>query len=400
LLSLRADTTTGAAPFHRPADWDTDADGMPDTWEKAHNLNSSMPDHNGDFDTDGYTNLEEYINEIAAWPAPQPIGFNGATSNRYAQLGNWDSRWQPSKYDEVHIDSGTAVVDAPGQHAGTFVIAANSGDTAKLEISSGWLRANSAVIVGGADGANATLGLGGGELSTPALKKGSASHFNFTGGTLHAALIDFDLVIDGGLLAVNEESGTTINGDLAINGGAIALDITSPATYSRLNADGNIALAGELRITLGNDFLPQPEDKFTIVTGESIEGTFANLDTGHRVRVAGSAGSFLVAMEATQVTLSNFLPSKALPGDYNSDGVVDSADYVVWRRTIGQSGNNLTADGNGNQVVDAGDYDVWRKNFGQGTALGNLAGFSVPEPRTTAPLLVLVSAMLGGRRLP
>jgi hypothetical protein len=40
-------------------------------------------------------------------------------------------------------------------------------------------------------------------------------------------------------------------------------------------------------------------------------------------------------------------------------------------------------------------------NFGQTTAPGNLLGFSVPEPRTTAPLLVVVSAMLGGgRRLP
>ena len=39
MLSLRADTTTGAAPFNRPANWDTDADGMPDTWEKAHSLN-------------------------------------------------------------------------------------------------------------------------------------------------------------------------------------------------------------------------------------------------------------------------------------------------------------------------------------------------------------------------
>jgi hypothetical protein len=156
-----------------------------------------------------------------------------------------------------------------------------------------------------------------------------------------------------------------------------------------------------LRIKLSNEYLPSPDDKFTIVTGESIEGTFSNLDTGHRIQVAGSSGSFFVAMEATQVTLSNFLPTTALPGDYNSDGVVDSADYVVWRRSIGQSGNDLPADGNGNRLIDSGDYDVWRNNFGHSTALGHLAGFSIPEPRTTAPLLVVVSAMLsGGRRLP
>jgi hypothetical protein len=38
-----------------------------------------------------------------------------------------------------------------------------------------------------------------------------------------------------------------------------------------------------------------------------------------------------------------------LPGDYNGDGIVDSADYVVWRKTDG------TAQG----------YQTWRQNFGR-----------------------------------
>ena len=40
---------------------DTDHDGMPDTWEKAHGLNPNSQDHNGDRDYDGYTNIEEYL---------------------------------------------------------------------------------------------------------------------------------------------------------------------------------------------------------------------------------------------------------------------------------------------------------------------------------------------------
>ena len=56
----------------------------------------------------------------------------------------------------------------------------------------------------------------------------------------------------------------------------------------------------------------------------------------------------------------------SLPGDFNSDGSVDSADYVAWRKTAGTvlapySG----ADGSGNGVVGAEDYDVWRANFGR-----------------------------------
>jgi hypothetical protein len=44
---------------------DRDRDGMPDAWEIARGLNPDDPaDRNGDRDHDGYTNLEEYLNEL------------------------------------------------------------------------------------------------------------------------------------------------------------------------------------------------------------------------------------------------------------------------------------------------------------------------------------------------
>src|SRR5205814_5139263 len=79
LLALRP--TNGAAPFSRPANFDTDGDGMPDVWEAAHSLNPSVADNNGDYDNNGYTNLEEYLNETAAFPAPAPIVFNNGNGN-------------------------------------------------------------------------------------------------------------------------------------------------------------------------------------------------------------------------------------------------------------------------------------------------------------------------------
>jgi hypothetical protein len=49
----------------RPADWDTDRDGMPDTWEKSHGLNPSDPsDSSDDLTGDGYTNLEKHLNSL------------------------------------------------------------------------------------------------------------------------------------------------------------------------------------------------------------------------------------------------------------------------------------------------------------------------------------------------
>ncbi|MCP3729496.1 pectate lyase [Sphingomonas sp. MG17] len=45
---------------------DTDNDGMPDAWERARNLDPSRADGAADRDRDGYSNLEEYLNETAA----------------------------------------------------------------------------------------------------------------------------------------------------------------------------------------------------------------------------------------------------------------------------------------------------------------------------------------------
>jgi pectate lyase len=52
-------------PSSRPADFDTDQDGMPDSWESANKLDPKSADNNGDADSDGYTNLEEYLHERA-----------------------------------------------------------------------------------------------------------------------------------------------------------------------------------------------------------------------------------------------------------------------------------------------------------------------------------------------
>jgi Pectinesterase len=109
------------------------------------------------------------------------------------------------------------------------------------------------------------------------------------------------------------------------------------------------------------------------------------LDVSHRV----SWSHQLSDEETAQFSKENWLAGSdgwnpvvdavaQLPGDYNDDGVVDAADYTVWRdsRANGVPLPNETASVG---VVDAADYDVWKQNFGMTTG-GLGATTSVPEP--------------------
>ncbi|MEQ8847223.1 PEP-CTERM sorting domain-containing protein [Botrimarina sp.] len=69
-----------------------------------------------------------------------------------------------------------------------------------------------------------------------------------------------------------------------------------------------------------------------------------------------------------------------LAGDYNSDGVVDAADYTVWR------------DGDSPDSSQAG-YDLWAENYGATAATA--AG--VPEPATAGLALLGAAALLRRR---
>jgi beta-glucanase (GH16 family) len=79
-----------------------------------------------------------------------------------------------------------------------------------------------------------------------------------------------------------------------------------------------------------------------------------------------------------------------IPGDYNGDGQVDSADYLVWRKSLGQNGIGLPADGSGNGSVGQEDYDVWRQSFGTTTQLvaASVAASTVPEPSTAVTVTI------------
>ena len=78
---------------------------------------------------------------------------------------------------------------------------------------------------------------------------------------------------------------------------------------------------------------------------------------------------------------------RTVAGDFNLDGTVDAADYVVWRNSHGATGALYTqGDADLDGDVDGNDLTTWRNKFGFVRApltagSGSLASLqAVPEP--------------------
>jgi formylglycine-generating enzyme len=90
--------------------------------------------------------------------------------------------------------------------------------------------------------------------------------------------------------------------------------------------------------------------------------------------LSGSSTSFRVAA----------LPIPPPPGDYNNNGTIDAADYVVWRNNAGP----------------AADYAQWRSHFGQSNSAvgGSQQTAAVPEPSLLAFIAIMALGLVNRMR--
>jgi hypothetical protein len=128
---------------------------------------------------------------------------------------------------------------------------------------------------------------------------------------------------------------------------------------------------------------------FDAWTGTYADGTWTGYSAGdwNDLSMIADVGSIIAdndlwiafsgAPSSGKTQLYNLSPVLTVPliGDYNADGLVNSADYTVWRDHLGQSfalGNRDTAN---TGPITMADYTSWKTNFGHPGAAA-----TVPEP--------------------
>ena len=179
------------------------------------------------------------------------------------------------------------------------------------------------------------------------------------------------------------------------SGSALSIHLADPdddPDFGAVEVAANAVLDGTLMVQLASGFSPSAGDAFQILTAAG--GVTGTLGLGSAPTLPGGM-IWDIDIGATNVVLS-----VVATGDYSGNGIVDAADYSVWRNMLGATGAGLAADGNGDEVVNAADYDFWRSRFGNVIAgSANTATAGVPEPGTTEiGLIAAFLALLSMRR--
>jgi T5SS/PEP-CTERM-associated repeat protein len=284
-------------------------------------------------------------------PSPEQsiITVDGANSELIAEGNLTVGEWS---HGTLHITNGAHVENQEG------IIGYHAGSNGTVIVDNAtWLNQGELSI--GLDG-TAVLEMrnGGVTAATGTVRIGPSGTVKGTGAVSGTGVT---LLVEG-IAAPGTSPGTlTVEGNYQQSStGTLEIELASATSYDVLDITGQATLGGTLEISLLDGFTPSPADTFNFLTAAALSGAFSNINVN-----SPSGGSFDVDFTPTGLSLSNYQPEE-LPGDFNEDGSVDAADYVVWRKGLGT-------------IYTPSDFGLWRANFGRTSGAGSSA-FQVPEP--------------------
>lgn len=151
--------------------------------------------------------------------------------------------------------------------------------------------------------------------------------------------------------------------------------------------DGVLSLPGGPRNASsvdGTNLIANPDDDGLVFTQSSL------IDLRDPLHHYAYFGTDTNAGQVAKIEI----PGPFLAGDYNDNGIVDAADYVMWRKNVGQPPGTLPNDNMG-VVIGDDQYSLWRSNLGNSLGSGSaLSSSTVPEPDSGLTMVVWSAIVL------
>lgn len=172
--------------------------------------------------------------------------------------------------------------------------------------------------------------------------------------------------------------------DAAYTGRGVSFQLRTDGTAryydgSFHDVEGVFATNQWINVDIDADF---GANTFTATAGELTfggnmnEGTnFASLLFYIQLQGPGPATYFY-----DNIVISDDRVPTELSGDYNDNGVVDAADYAVWRDNDGT--NNVLLNNSLPGPIGPAHYQQWKDHFGESNS-GGLGAANVPEPTSS-----------------
>jgi hypothetical protein len=255
---------------------------------------------------------------------------------------------------------------------------------------------------------------------------GADNRSNMTLGEVNGTGVETDilgdLTVNAGASFIINSGALTVGNQLTSNGFLRANNVTLSASNIYLNGFTDLVgsrIAGDVTLGPSVQLRARPAtsslDPLFFADSVAFDGALVlgvpgvvNLDASFRifdfadgVVATGSFTSIIgplvpagLRWDTSRLNTEGILAVEQIPapvtlaGDYNDDGVVDAADYTLWRDNLGGPAVTL-ANNPHSGMVRSLHYTTWRANFG--AIFSSLATATVPEPTSYCLGTLIVS---------
>jgi len=210
---------------------------------------------------------------------------------------------------------------------------------------------------------------------------------------------------DGGIIRgqIVYENGTRFENNLVLrvnpNNGLATLKNDSLETlvfdgFDITSTNAALSIAGFTQVTGGTGTWLTDAEGSTGLSQVNFTGA-RTLTPGQEISIGDISSSNFTTDAAKNGLSMNFILAEGLEftvptTDYNGNGVVDAADYTVWRDNLGATGvGQAQGDGDGDGSITQTDYDLWKSQFG-------LTGVAAPETTFRAGTVVFDATLGSG----